>query len=113
MGLLERSAELAALRRRLAEVSKGSQGRLVLVRGEAGIGKTAPDWRLVPHRRALAALLGRAIAVREPARLAHHAEAAGDAAAVLRFAPAAAEHAGSVGGRTVRSRVNMRARCVC
>jgi predicted ATPase len=39
--LLERSEQLAALRNRLAEVSERRLGRLVLVRGEAGIGKTA------------------------------------------------------------------------
>jgi DNA-binding CsgD family transcriptional regulator len=39
--LLERSSHLSALEERLVEVSDGSSGRLVLVRGEAGIGKTA------------------------------------------------------------------------
>ena len=39
--LLERSAQLAALRAELDEVLTGSAGRLVLVSGEAGIGKTA------------------------------------------------------------------------
>jgi DNA-binding CsgD family transcriptional regulator len=39
-GLLERSVELAALRERYAAVTAG-RGRLVLVGGEAGIGKTA------------------------------------------------------------------------
>ncbi len=48
-----------------------------------------PDRRVDLHRRALQALG----AEREPARLAHHAEGAGDAAAVLRFAVAAAEQA--------------------
>jgi DNA-binding CsgD family transcriptional regulator/tetratricopeptide (TPR) repeat protein len=45
------------------------------------------------HGRALAALAGRA----DPARLAHHAEAVGDAAAVLEHAPAAAERAAALG----------------
>jgi DNA-binding CsgD family transcriptional regulator/tetratricopeptide (TPR) repeat protein len=45
------------------------------------------------HGRALAALAGRA----DPARLAHHAEAVGDAAAVLEHAPAAAERAAVLG----------------
>ena len=44
----------------------------------------APDRRLALHRRALAALAGA-----DPARLAYHAEGAGDADAVRRFAPAA------------------------
>jgi predicted ATPase len=39
--LLERTEELSLLRDRLAEVSARARGRLVLVRGEAGIGKTA------------------------------------------------------------------------
>jgi len=57
----------------------------------------APDWRLVLHRRALGALVDPAVGMPVPARLAYHAEAAGDRAAVLRFAPAAAEQAASVG----------------
>jgi DNA-binding CsgD family transcriptional regulator/tetratricopeptide (TPR) repeat protein len=39
--LLERSGELAALEARLAEVGAGRRGRLALVAGEAGAGKTA------------------------------------------------------------------------
>jgi DNA-binding CsgD family transcriptional regulator/tetratricopeptide (TPR) repeat protein len=57
----------------------------------------APDRALALHRAALAALAAPPAGALEPARLAHHAEAAGDADAVLRFAPAAAERAGSVG----------------
>jgi DNA-binding CsgD family transcriptional regulator/tetratricopeptide (TPR) repeat protein len=45
------------------------------------------------HRRALAGLADRA----DPARLAHHAEAVGDASAVLEHAPAAAERAAALG----------------
>ena len=52
-----------------------------------------PDRRCALHRRALAALDGRA----DPARLAYHAEGAGDGEAVLRFAPAAAERAAAGG----------------
>jgi ATP/maltotriose-dependent transcriptional regulator MalT len=52
----------------------------------------APDRRLALHRRALEAL-----AEADPARLAYHAEGAGDAAAVLRHAPAAAERAAAAG----------------
>jgi DNA-binding CsgD family transcriptional regulator len=40
-GLLERSAELAALTRAFAGVEADGQGRIALVAGEAGIGKTA------------------------------------------------------------------------
>ena len=64
-----------------------------------------PDRRCALHRRALAALDGRA----EPARLAYHAEGAGDGDAVLRFAPAAAERA-AAGGRAPRGRGPVRAR---
>jgi DNA-binding CsgD family transcriptional regulator len=49
------------------------------------------------HRRAIAALSAPGIGELDLARLAHHAEAAGDAEPVLRFATAAAEHAASVG----------------
>ena len=52
----------------------------------------APDRRLALHRRALAALAGA-----DPARLAYHAEGAGDADAVRRFAPTAAERAAAAG----------------
>jgi DNA-binding CsgD family transcriptional regulator/tetratricopeptide (TPR) repeat protein len=40
-GLLERAAELAALEESLAAVRGSGQGRLVLIAGEAGIGKTS------------------------------------------------------------------------
>jgi DNA-binding CsgD family transcriptional regulator/tetratricopeptide (TPR) repeat protein len=52
-----------------------------------------PHRRRDLHRRALAALSG----TTDPARLAHHAEAARDRAAVLRYAPAAAVQAASTG----------------
>jgi DNA-binding CsgD family transcriptional regulator len=56
-----------------------------------------PGRRAGLHRAALAALAGQP----DPdlARLAHHAEAAGDAEAVLRFAPAAAGRAAAAGAR--------------
>ena len=53
-----------------------------------------PGRRLVLHRTALTALAARD---GDPARLAHHAEAAGDAKAVIRWAPAAAGRAASSG----------------
>jgi len=56
-----------------------------------------PGRRAGLHRAALAALAGQA--VQDLARLAHHAEAAGDAGAMLRFAPAAAERAAAAGAR--------------
>jgi predicted ATPase len=40
-GLFERSGELDALARALASVTSSAQGRVALVAGEAGIGKTA------------------------------------------------------------------------
>lgn len=49
------------------------------------------------HRKALAALIARHELARDLARLAHHAEAARDEAAVLQYAPAAGAHASSVG----------------
>src|SRR5947207_735528 len=57
----------------------------------------APDRRVALHRRALAARGDSRAATPDLARLGHHAEAAGDADAVLRFAPAAAERAASLG----------------
>ena len=57
----------------------------------------APDRRLALHRAALAALAEPAGGAPDPARLAHHAEAAYDSGAVLRHAPAAARRAASVG----------------
>ncbi|HTU84777.1 MAG TPA: AAA family ATPase [Solirubrobacteraceae bacterium] len=55
------------------------------------------DRAITLHRRAIDALVEPAIGQPDLARLAHHAEATGDAAAVLRFAPAAGEQAASVG----------------
>jgi DNA-binding CsgD family transcriptional regulator/tetratricopeptide (TPR) repeat protein len=56
-------------------------------------GSIAPDRRTALHARALQALAGSS----DKARLAHHAEAAGDAGAVLRFAPDAAQRAAALG----------------
>ncbi|QEC47549.1 AAA family ATPase [Baekduia soli] len=57
----------------------------------------APHRRLLLHRRALAALTAALGRRPDPARLAAHAEAADDAEAVLRFAPAAASRAAALG----------------
>lgn len=55
-----------------------------------------PDRAVALHRAALRALSARP-GHGQLARIAHHAEAAGDAAAVLRYAPAAGERASAVG----------------
>lgn len=56
-----------------------------------------PDRALALHRRALHALTGPQRGKVDPARVAHHAEAAGDTDAVLCYAAAAAEQAASLG----------------
>jgi DNA-binding CsgD family transcriptional regulator/tetratricopeptide (TPR) repeat protein len=53
--------------------------------------------KLALHRTALEAMVARDGAKADLARLAHHADAAGDIAAVLRFAPAAGARASSTG----------------
>jgi len=57
----------------------------------------APDRRIALHRRALEALEAQPAGSRDLARLAHHADGAGDSEAVLRFAPEAGARASSVG----------------
>jgi len=57
----------------------------------------APDRELALHRAALQALQAPPDGSVDLARLAHHAESAGDAAAVVRIAPAAAERAAALG----------------
>jgi DNA-binding CsgD family transcriptional regulator/tetratricopeptide (TPR) repeat protein len=57
----------------------------------------SPDLTPAMHRRALAALAARGGAAPDAAALAHHAEAAGDAESVLRWAPLAAERAAASG----------------
>ena len=56
-----------------------------------------PDRAVALNRRALAALDNPRLATPDLARLAHHAEAAGDGPAVLRYAPAAGERAAALG----------------
>jgi len=55
------------------------------------------DRRVILHRKALGALAAPPTGSPDLARLAHHAEAAGDAEGVVRFAPEAAAHAASLG----------------
>ncbi len=57
----------------------------------------APTRRLALHRAAIEALAARSEKNPDFARLAHHAEAAGDVAAVLRWAPRAAQRAAESG----------------
>lgn len=52
-----------------------------------------PRRKVALHRKALAALTAPAVGAPDPARLAHHAEAAGNGAAVLRFAREAGDRA--------------------
>jgi DNA-binding CsgD family transcriptional regulator/tetratricopeptide (TPR) repeat protein len=56
-----------------------------------------PDLRVVLHRKALGALASPPGGAPDVVRLAHHAEAANDVHAVLRYAPAAGDLAASVG----------------
>lgn len=60
-------------------------------------GSLAPGRRVTLHRQALETLAGRPEAGLDLARVAHHADAAGDGEAVLRFAPAAGARAAAVG----------------
>jgi DNA-binding CsgD family transcriptional regulator/tetratricopeptide (TPR) repeat protein len=57
----------------------------------------SPDRALALHRQALGALAEPPAGAPDLARLAHHAEAAGDTAAVLEYAPAAADRASALG----------------
>jgi DNA-binding CsgD family transcriptional regulator/tetratricopeptide (TPR) repeat protein len=59
--------------------------------------RLAPDRRLELHRRALAVLSSPPTGTSDLARLAHHAEALGDADAVLEYAPAAGARAAELG----------------
>ncbi len=67
-----------------------------------------PGRRKAMHRAALAALIARPAGQQDPARLAHHADAAGDAAAVLAYAPAAAAQAAAAGARREAARLYAR-----
>jgi DNA-binding CsgD family transcriptional regulator/tetratricopeptide (TPR) repeat protein len=60
-------------------------------------GSVPPDRAVALHRRALIALADPALGGSDLARLAHHAEAASDGPAVLRYAPAAGEQAAALG----------------
>lgn len=64
---------------------------------EAILGATDPSVRIRLHRHILAALESQSGEVASLAVLAHHADGAGDGAAVLRYAPAAARQAAAAG----------------
>ena len=66
--------------------------------GRLAIEESLPsDRRVILHRKALGALAAPPTGSPDLARLAHHAEAAGDAEAVVRYAPEAAARAASLG----------------
>jgi DNA-binding CsgD family transcriptional regulator len=65
-GLLERSAQLALFDDRVAAVRRDGRGRLVLVSGEAGIGKTALLRAFCDRTRALPVLWGGCDALHTP-----------------------------------------------
>jgi predicted ATPase len=68
-----------------------------------------PGRRKAMHRAALTALASRAAGQQDPARLAHHADAAGDAEAVLKHTPAAAARAAAAGARRTAAELYARA----
>jgi class 3 adenylate cyclase/tetratricopeptide (TPR) repeat protein len=68
-----------------------------------------PNRRLLLHRKALAALADPPAGSPDLERLAHHAEAAGDNSAVLRYAPAAARRAAALGAHREASEQYARA----
>jgi DNA-binding CsgD family transcriptional regulator/tetratricopeptide (TPR) repeat protein len=82
-GMLRPQAEGVAFRHELARIAIEES--------------LSPHQRLRLHREALAALVHQPNGVADPARVAHHAVAAGDVDAVVRFAPVAAARAASLG----------------
>jgi DNA-binding CsgD family transcriptional regulator/tetratricopeptide (TPR) repeat protein len=82
-GMLEAEAGGVAFRHELARVAVEES--------------LQPHRRLALHRAALQALAAPSAGTVDLARLAHHADAAGDTDAVLRYAPAAAAQASSIG----------------
>lgn len=82
-GVLRAEADGVAFRHELARLSVGDA--------------LSPDRAVALNRRAIEVLSRPELGAPDLARLAHHAEAAGDGPAVLRYAPAAGEHAASLG----------------
>jgi DNA-binding CsgD family transcriptional regulator/tetratricopeptide (TPR) repeat protein len=112
LAVVSLQAELWLLERLAGDSLEGlegclASGMLTAQRGSVGfrheLARLAIEDSLAPnraadlHRRALHALAEPPAGPPDLARLAHHAEAAGDAEAVLRFAPAAAARAASSG----------------
>ena len=99
--LLEAEASLADLDECLSSGILTSTSRAVAFRHE--LARLAIEESITPgralelHRTVLAALQSPPHGAPDLARLAHHADAAGDGAAVLQFAPAAASRAASLG----------------
>jgi DNA-binding CsgD family transcriptional regulator len=83
LGMLRAQGDLLAFRHELAR--------------QAVLDAIAPPRRRALHGRALRAMAAPPAGAPDPARLAHHAEGAGDAAAVLAHAPPAAVRAGALG----------------
>jgi DNA-binding CsgD family transcriptional regulator len=85
------------LARGLLQTDGRSYGFRHEVAREAILQATDPAARIVLHARVLTALEAVPLDDRALARLAHHAEGAGDRAAVLRYAPRAARYAAAAG----------------
>jgi DNA-binding CsgD family transcriptional regulator/tetratricopeptide (TPR) repeat protein len=96
--------ELQALERCLSSGMLNVDGQAIGFRHEiarVAIESALPlDRAVALHRAALVALESPPSGQRDPARLAHHAEMAGDAAAVLVYAPAAGKWAARVGAHS-------------
>lgn len=94
-------SDIGALDECLASGMLRTDGESVFFRHElarlAVEGSIAPRRRKALHRAALTALVGHYGVDRDPARLAEHADVAGDAAEVQRFAPAAGARSAAVG----------------
>ncbi len=93
--------DLAALEDCLAAGCLSAEAQTVAFRHELARATieeaTPPDRRLELHRKVLAALTSPPVGTPDPELLAHHAEAAGDAEAVLEHAPVAARRAHALG----------------
>jgi DNA-binding CsgD family transcriptional regulator/tetratricopeptide (TPR) repeat protein len=96
LGTAASAANACVERGMLVPTSAGLSFRHELAR-QAVLDAVDPDRRLSYHRAVLRALEGHPQRDRLLPRLAHHAEAAGEAEAVLRYSPQAADRAASLG----------------